>query len=80
MILNPEKKKKKVKDLTKKVIENGIHEFSTTQILREINFGDPRCAKSAIFSLLGALNFDFSWIFAPYKFKIDQTPNSEPLK
>ena len=33
--------------------------FSTTQILREINFGDSRSAKSAISAFLEVLNFDF---------------------
>ena len=33
--------------------------FSTTQILREINFGDSRSAEFAILTHLEALNFDF---------------------
>ena len=36
-----------------------FHEFSITQILREINFGEFRHAKSAISTRLEALNFDF---------------------
>ena len=36
-----------------------FHDFSITQILREINFGDSRSAKSAILTHLEALNFDF---------------------
>ena len=36
-----------------------FHDFSITQILREINFGDSRSAKSAILTHLKALNFDF---------------------
>ena len=35
------------------------HEFSITQIVREINFGDSPSAKSAISTHLDALNFDF---------------------
>ena len=35
------------------------HAFSISSILREINFGDFRIAKSAIFAILEALNFDF---------------------
>ena len=35
------------------------HDFSITQILREIKFGDARSAKYAIFMHLEALNFDF---------------------
>ena len=35
-----------------------FQDFSITQILREINFGDPRCAKCAILSHFEALNFD----------------------
>ena len=36
-----------------------FHSFSIIHILREINFGDSRSAKSAIFTVLEALNFDF---------------------
>ena len=36
-----------------------FHNFSITHILREINFEDSRSAKSAIFTDLEALNFDF---------------------
>ena len=36
-----------------------FHDFSITQILREINFGEFRSAKSAIWTDLEALNFDF---------------------
>ena len=36
-----------------------FHDFSITQILREINFKDPRSAKSAIVTHLEALNFNF---------------------
>ena len=34
------------------------HDFSITQILREIKFGDARSAKYAIFMHLEALNFE----------------------
>ena len=34
-----------------------FQDFSITQILREINFGESRRAKTAIFAILGALNF-----------------------
>ena len=33
-------------------------DFSITKIIREINFGDSRCAKSAILTHLEVLNFD----------------------
>ena len=36
-----------------------FHDFPITQILREINFGDCRSAKSAILTYLEALNLDF---------------------
>ena len=36
-----------------------FHDFSITQILREINFGDSRSAKYAILTYLEALNFGF---------------------
>ena len=35
------------------------HDFSITQILREINFGDSRSENSAILTHLETLNFDF---------------------
>ena len=40
-----------------------------TQILRENNFGDSRSAKSAIYTLLGAQNFNFSVNFGFRKCK-----------
>ena len=36
-----------------------FHDFSTTQILREINFGDLWSAKSSVLIQLEALDFDF---------------------
>ena len=36
-----------------------FHDFSITQILREIKFGDSRSAKSVTFTHLEALNSDF---------------------
>ena len=36
-----------------------FHDFSITQILREINFRDSKSAKSAIFTHFEALNFHF---------------------
>ena len=41
-----------------------FHDFSITQILREINFGNSRSAKSTFLTLLEAQNFDFLYIFA----------------
>ena len=37
-----------------------FHDFSITQILREINYGDYRSANSAVLTHLGALIFDFN--------------------
>ena len=34
-----------------------FREFSIIQILSEINFGECRSSKNAIFAILGALNF-----------------------
>ena len=34
-----------------------LEDFSVTQILREIKFGESRGPKTAIFAILGALNF-----------------------
>ena len=36
-----------------------IHDFSITQILCEIKFGNSRSTKSAIFTHLEAMDFDF---------------------
>ena len=36
-----------------------FHNFDITQILREINFGGSRSAKSATWTNVQALNFDF---------------------
>ena len=57
------------------VINNGIfkstvwkfHDFPITQILREINFGDSRSAKSAILTDLEALNLMFYEFFALFE-------------
>ena len=49
-----------------------FHDFSISQILREIKFGDFRSAKSAIFAILEALYFDFLWIFALLKAEMCQ--------
>ena len=40
-----------------------FHDFSATQILREINFKDSRRAKTAIWTHLEAVNFDFHDFF-----------------
>ena len=34
-----------------------FHVFGITQILREINFGESRSPKTAVFAIFGALNF-----------------------
>ena len=49
-----------------------FHNFSTTQILREINFEDSRIAKSAILTHLEALNFDFYEFLRFFKAEIYQ--------
>ena len=36
-----------------------FHDFSIAQILREINFGDSRSAKSALLTHFEALNIEF---------------------
>ena len=36
-----------------------FRDFSASLILREINFGNSRCSKTAILAFLAALNFDF---------------------
>ena len=49
-----------------------FYHFSVTQILREINFGDSRSAKSAILTYAKALNFDFDDFLHFLKAEIDQ--------
>ena len=52
-----------------------IHDFSSTQILCEISFGDSRRAKSAILPHLEALNFDFFEIL--HFLKAEYYPNKK---
>ena len=49
-----------------------FHDFSITQILREINFGDSKSAKSAILTHLEALNYDFIEFLHFWEAEIDQ--------
>ena len=49
-----------------------FHDFSITQILREIKFGDLKSSKSAIFTHLEALKFDFCEFEDFLKTEIDQ--------
>ena len=49
-----------------------FHDFSITQILREINFRDYLTAKSANSTHLEALNFDFHEFFHFLEAVIDQ--------
>ena len=56
-----------------------FHDFSITQILREINVEDSRIAKSEILTHLEALNFDFCAFLHLPKTEIHQIKqNSEP--
>ena len=56
-----------------------FHDFSITQILREINVEDSRIAKSEILTHLEALNFDFCAFLHLPKTEIHQNQNSETL-
>ena len=47
-----------------------ISGFSVTQILREINFVDSRSAKTAVFDILGSVNFVHFDRFLPRKIAI----------
>ena len=49
-----------------------FHDFDITQILRVIQFEDARIAKSAIFTHLEVLNFDFYAFFHFLKAEIYQ--------
>ena len=44
-----------------------FHDFSITQILREINFEDSRNAKSVILTQLEALDFDVNEFWALFQ-------------
>ena len=57
-----------------------FHNFSITQILREINFLDSRSAKYAILAHLEALNFDFNEFLHFLKAKIYQKAKMQTPK
>ena len=50
-----------------------LHDFSITQILREINVGDSKSAKSDFSTNLETLNFDFFAFLPSLKAGIDQS-------
>ena len=50
---------------TKHSTEWKCKNFSVTQILREINFGDCRSSKTVFFAIIKALNFLILVIFSP---------------
>ena len=54
-----------------------FHNFSITQILREMNFGYSTSAKSVIFTHLEALNFNIYFFVG---WNLPNYQNSEPLK
>ena len=56
-----------------------FHDFSITQILREIKFEDSRSAKSSIFPHLEALKFDFYEYLHFLKAEIDQVNKNQSL-
>ena len=57
-----------------------FQDFCITEILREINFEDSRSAKSAVFAILGAVNFVHLVNFSLQKVqKFIKNQNSEPL-
>ena len=54
-----------------------VQEFSVTQVLREINFGEFRSSKTAFLTILKALNFVY---FVNYILhKVHKNQNQEPL-
>ena len=56
-----------------------FHRFSITQILREINFGDSRSAKSAVFVILESEFSSFGQFKHSKSAKIHKSQNSDPL-
>ena len=57
-----------------------FHNFPITQILREIKFEDSRRQKSALFTDLEALNFDFYEFLHFLKVEIDQINKNQKPK
>ena len=57
-----------------------FHDFSISQILREINFGDSRNAKSAILTYLEVLNVDFNEFLHFLKVEIYQISKTLSLQ
>ena len=57
-----------------------FHDFSITQILREINFGDSKNAICPILTHLVAFNFDSHDFLHFWKAEIDQINNIQPPK
>ena len=57
-----------------------FQEFSVTQILREINFGDFRSANSAVLTDLEALNFSFCTFLHFPKTEIHQMNKIQSIK
>ena len=58
-----------------------FQDYSVVQILREINFGESRSSKTAVYAILGAMNFyDLVKICKPpAPSKSAKIQNSEPL-
>ena len=52
-----------------------FHDFSITQILREINFGASRSSETPVFAILGALDF-----VTLANFKIQKVQKSMKIK
>ena len=57
-----------------------FHDFTVTQILREINFRDYRSVKSANFVISEALNFDFYEFLQFLKAEIHQSKKIQSSK
>ena len=57
-----------------------FHDFSITQILREINFRDSKSAKCTISTQLAALNFDFYQFLHFLKAEIEQVNKHQSPK
>ena len=57
-----------------------FQDFSITRILREINFGDSRKAKTAVFAILGALTLVDLVNFSLQKVKNAEKPKIKASK
>ena len=57
-----------------------FQDFSPTHILREINFGHFEAQKTAILTILEALNFEIWRVYDIFQYEVSKNQNSMPPK